>query len=155
MCVILWGQRFSTGMFAKRNSIEQVTEMGCCGCFGFSFVKSPKKVMKPSKGASRNIYEEFLLNDDLEDEQGSILQNDVMIGSGNADDVDFRSPAKQSQEILVHLIQHGLICREFPVKETHSVLRSEASCLASGFFTFSKAYANLVQFSIFGHEGLN
>ncbi|XP_057781787.1 serine/threonine-protein kinase GRIK2-like [Salvia miltiorrhiza] len=112
-------------MFAKRNSIEKVTEMGCCGCFGFSFVKNPKKVMKPSKAISKNIYEELLLNDDPEDDQGSSFQNDDMNGSGNVDDLDFQSPAKRSQEILMHLIQHGLICREFPVKETYSVLRSE------------------------------
>ncbi|KAH6765561.1 geminivirus rep interacting kinase 2 [Perilla frutescens var. hirtella] len=112
-------------MFAKRESIEKVTEMGCCGCFGFSFVKNPKKVMKPNKAISKNIYEELLLNDDPEDEQGSSFQNDDMITSGNIDEVDFRSPTKQSEEIFIHMIQHGLICREFPAKETHSVFRSE------------------------------
>lgn len=120
---------FGAGIFVKRNSIEKMTEMGCCGCFGFSFVKSPKKVMKPSKATSKNIYEELLLNDDHEDEQGS--QNDDEIESRNTDEVDFRSPVKRSQEILMHRIQNGLICREFPVKETHSILRSEVSCIVS------------------------
>lgn len=138
-------------MFAKRTPIEQVTEMGCCGCFGFSFVKTPKKVMKPSKAATKNTYEEFLLNDDPEDEQGSSFRNDDIIGSENADDADLQRPAKQSQEILMHRIQNGLICREFPVKETHSVHRSEVSytmivLFRSVFFSFASTYLNLVQF---------
>lgn len=106
-----------------------MTDMGCCGCFGFSLVKSPEKVMKPSKATSKNNYEELLLNDDHEDEQGS--QNDDETESRNIDEVDFRSPVKRSQEILMHRIQNGLICREFPVKETRSILRSEVSCIVS------------------------
>lgn len=150
------GQSFGTGMFAKRNSIEKVTEMGCCGCFGFSFLKSPKKVTKPSKATSKNISEELLLHDDPEDEQGSSFQNDDTDGSGNADDLDFQSPAKRSHEILTNLIQHELICREFPVKETDSVFRSEVSCRASiCLCLFLKHIWILFRYNISGCEDLN
>ncbi|KAI3461444.1 hypothetical protein Pfo_018107 [Paulownia fortunei] len=98
--------------------------MGCCGCFGFSFVRNSKKVMRLSRATSNNTYRE-LLNDDVEDEQDGSFHNGDMTDTGNGDDFEFRSPPKRSEEILIYRMKHGLICREFPVKETHNVLRSE------------------------------
>ncbi|KAL0369674.1 UNVERIFIED_CONTAM: Serine/threonine-protein kinase GRIK2 [Sesamum angustifolium] len=67
--------------------------------------------------------EEFLLDRDLEDEDDGPFNGD-MSDTGNGDDSDFRSPKNRSEEIFLYRMQHGLICREFPVKETHC-LRSE------------------------------
>lgn len=114
-------------MFAERNSIEKVTEMGCCGCFGFSFVRTPKKVIRPSAATRNNTSREFLLNDDLEDHQNRKFHHNGITGIGDGEDFDFRSPTRRSEEILMSRTQHGLICREFPVKETPSVLRSVVS----------------------------
>ncbi|KAK6144453.1 hypothetical protein DH2020_021273 [Rehmannia glutinosa] len=80
--------------------------------------------MRPSRATSNDTCRE-LLNDDVEDEQDGSFHKGNMSDSGNGDDFDFRSPTKRSEEILMYRLQHGLICREFPVKETHNVLRSE------------------------------
>ncbi|GER57707.1 kinase family protein [Striga asiatica] len=117
--------------FVKRNSIEEVAEMGCFGCFGFSFSRKPKKVVGPSRGimVNNNASHEYLLDDDVEDddddEGGSSYNGDNMTDTGNGEDCDFMSPRKKSEEILMNRLQQGLICREFPVKETHAVIRSE------------------------------
>ncbi|KAL8516050.1 hypothetical protein ACS0TY_014648 [Phlomoides rotata] len=99
--------------------------MGCCGCFGFSFVRTPKKVTRSSSATRNNTYQEFLLNDDLEDQQDGKFHHNGITGIVDGDDYDFRSPTRRSEEILMYRRQHGLICREFPVKETPRVLRSE------------------------------
>lgn len=124
------GGSFGITEFIKGISIEEVTKMGCCGCFGFSFSKKPKKAMRTSRGIVNNSSQEFLLDDDDVEDEGDDFYNGDMTdtGNGNGDEYDFRSPTKRSEEILMHRVQHGLICREFPVKETHSLLRSEVSC---------------------------
>ncbi|CAA2985108.1 serine threonine- kinase GRIK2 [Olea europaea subsp. europaea] len=107
---------FRIVVFVKRNSFESVTEMGCCGCFGFSFMRKPKKVMMPGRGLGNHASQESLLAEAVEDEEGPFY---------NGDDCEFRSPIKRSEEILMYRMQHGLICREYPVKETHNLIRSE------------------------------
>ncbi|KAL3618596.1 hypothetical protein CASFOL_037678 [Castilleja foliolosa] len=113
--------------FIKRNSIEEVAEMGCFGCFGFSFLRKSKKVVGPSRGIKgNNASRELLLEDDVEDdEEEERSYNGDMSDTGNGEDYDLQSPRKRSEEILMYRLQNGLICREFPVKETHTVLRSE------------------------------
>lgn len=103
---------------------RKVTEMGCCGCFGFSFVRTPKKQIRPRTARENNTSHEFLLNSDLEDHQDDKVHHNGITGIGNGDDIEHRSP-RRSEEILMYWMQHGLICREFPVKETRRVLRSE------------------------------
>lgn len=110
---------FRIVVFVKRNSFESVTEMGCCGCFGFSFMRKPKKVMMPGRGLGNHASQESLLAEAVEDEEGPFY---------NGDDCEFRSPIKRSEEILMYRMQHGLICREYPVKETHNLIRSEVNC---------------------------
>ncbi|KAG8387695.1 hypothetical protein BUALT_Bualt02G0048000 [Buddleja alternifolia] len=108
-------------MFIKRNSIVKATDMDCCGCFGFW---KPKKVRRPRTVMGNNISQELLLDDDVEDEDDGSYNGD-MTDTGNDDDCEFRSPTKRSEEILKNRMQYNLICREFPVKETHTVLRTE------------------------------
>ncbi|KAL8029818.1 hypothetical protein ABFS82_14G244600 [Erythranthe guttata] len=99
--------------------------MGCCGCFGFSLVGNSKKAIRNSRATSNNTYRE-LVNDDMEDEHdGSFRNGDVLADTGSGVDFDSCSPKKRSEEILVYRIQHGLICREVPVKETQRAFRSE------------------------------
>ncbi|PIN14048.1 Serine/threonine protein kinase [Handroanthus impetiginosus] len=96
--------------------------MGCCGCFGFSFARKLKKVVGPVRGVGNNPSQEFLLDSDAENDGDDFY---YPTDTGNEGESDFQSPRKKSEEILMYRMQNGLICREFPVKETHSVLRSE------------------------------
>ncbi|KAA8550413.1 hypothetical protein F0562_002097 [Nyssa sinensis] len=98
-------------------------EMGCCGCFGFAFARKSKRLLRPST-VSRNHISQLLLNEELEDEDDYSYNSDVT-ETGNGDEGELQSPAKCSEEILMYRTQNGLICREFPVKETHMVIRSE------------------------------
>ncbi|XP_073137652.1 serine/threonine-protein kinase GRIK2 [Henckelia pumila] len=98
--------------------------MGCCECFGFAFAKKPKKVIRPSRRLSNDTSQEFLLDEETGDEEDDSYDGD-MTDMGNGGESDFQSPTKRSEEILMHRMQSGLVCREIPVKETRSVLRSE------------------------------
>lgn len=101
--------------------------MGCCECFGFAFATKPKKVVRPSRGLPNNTSQEFLLDEETGDEEDDSYDGD-MTDMGNGGESEFQSPTKRSEEILMHRMQRGLVCREFPVKETHIVLHSEVSC---------------------------
>ncbi|XP_075519905.1 serine/threonine-protein kinase GRIK1-like [Primulina tabacum] len=98
--------------------------MGCCECFGFTFAKKPKKFIRPSGGLPNNTSQEFLLDEETGDEEDDSFDGDTT-DIGNGGESDFQSPTKRSEEILMLRMQRGLVCREFPVKETHIVLRSE------------------------------
>ncbi|KZV35161.1 Geminivirus rep interacting kinase 2 [Dorcoceras hygrometricum] len=98
--------------------------MGCCECFGFTFAKKPKKVVRPSRGLPNDTSQEFLLDEETGDEEDDSYDGDIN-EMENGGESDFQSPTKRSEEILRQRVQCGLICREVPVKETHSVLRSE------------------------------
>ncbi|XP_073312075.1 serine/threonine-protein kinase GRIK2-like [Primulina huaijiensis] len=107
-------------MFVKRDTMEKMTAVGCCGWFGFSFAKKSNKV----RGLGDSTSHEFLLDEETENEDDSFSNRDVA-DSENGEECDFQSPTKRAEENLRYRMQHGFICREFPVKETHSLLRSE------------------------------
>ncbi|XP_059660588.1 serine/threonine-protein kinase GRIK2 isoform X2 [Cornus florida] len=98
--------------------------MGCCGCFGFTFARKPRRTLRPDVVSRNYISQELLLNEELEDEDDCSYNGDGT-DTGNGDDGELRSPAKRSEEILMYRTQNGLICREVPVKETHKLIRSE------------------------------
>ncbi|XP_070024500.1 serine/threonine-protein kinase GRIK2-like isoform X3 [Nicotiana sylvestris] len=111
-------------MFVKGHSVAKVTEMGCCGCFGFCFARKPKRVGRPNLGLSNNCSQESLLYEEGEEEDGCSYNGDVT-DTGIGDDGEYRCPVKRSEEILMYRAQNGLVCREIPVKETHKVIRDE------------------------------
>ncbi|CAK9314412.1 unnamed protein product [Citrullus colocynthis] len=106
-------------MYKKNFSISKM--MGCCGCFGFT--KKPKRVLRPASGFNR-LSEDFLLGEDMEDEE-SCSSHDDMTSPTHEEETESHSRVKNSEEILRHRTQNGLICRQFPVKETNRVIRSE------------------------------
>ena len=122
-------------MFIKGYSFASVAEMGCCGCFGFSFTRKQKPTTRPKTQYENHITRELLLNDEVDDyeeedeeeeeEDDNISYGEDMSDAEKGDHLEFRNPSLRSQEILVYRTQNGLICREFPVKETHKVVRSE------------------------------
>ncbi|XP_023534424.1 serine/threonine-protein kinase GRIK2-like [Cucurbita pepo subsp. pepo] len=106
-------------MYKKSFSIAKM--MGCCGCFGFT--KKPKRLLRPASGFNR-LSEDFLLGEDMEDEESCSSQDD-MVSTTHEEEPDSHCRVKNSEEILRHRTQNGLICRHFPVKETNTVIRSE------------------------------
>ena len=113
-------------MFSKDYCIARVTEMGCCGCFGF--VRKPRRLSRPGSGSgSANcLYQEFLLEDEIEEDDDRSYNGEVS-DPAHGDDGELQSRAKSSEEILMLRTQNGMICREFPVKETHKLIRSEVN----------------------------
>ncbi|KAL8204718.1 hypothetical protein R6Q57_010341 [Mikania cordata] len=122
-------------MFMQEYSVASVMEMGCCGCFGFSFAKKQKKNSRPRVEGGNYVLQGLLVNQEVEEEEEDVEDEESNNNSGcdnitdnekeDHDHEDFINPAKNSQEILVYRTENGLICREFPVKETHKVVRSE------------------------------
>ncbi|GKD71783.1 hypothetical protein Tco_1325873 [Tanacetum coccineum] len=106
--------------------------MGCCRCFGFSFTRKQKPTTRPKMQYENHITQGLLSNDEVdndeeeeEEEDDDISYGEDMSDAEKGDHLEFRNPSLRSQEILVYRTQNGLICREFPVKETHKVIRSE------------------------------
>ncbi|CAN4120326.1 unnamed protein product [Withania somnifera] len=107
------------------HSVDEVTEMGCCGCFGFSFARKPKRVSRPNKGYGNSCSHELLLQEEFEEVEDDGFDSGDIIENGTEDDEVCHSPVKRSEEILMGRAQNGLICREIPVKEIHKVVCSE------------------------------
>ncbi|KAJ0793087.1 putative protein kinase CAMK-CAMKL-LKB family [Helianthus annuus] len=120
-------------MFIQEYSGAGVMEMGCCGCFGFSFAKKQKKNISPRVEAGNHVLQGLLINHEAVEEEEEEEEDDEVDYNSYCDNMtdnekdheEFVNPAKTSQEILVYRMENGLICREFPVKETYKVVRSE------------------------------
>lgn len=112
-------------MSVMMHSVDEVTEMGCCGCLGFSFARKPKKVGRPNRGYGNSWSHEPLLQQEVEEVEDDGFDSGDIIDTGTEDDEVCHSPVKRSEEILMERAQNGLICREIPVKETHKVVRTE------------------------------
>ncbi|KAG9156402.1 hypothetical protein Leryth_023028 [Lithospermum erythrorhizon] len=102
-------------MSAKRNSVQKVTEMERCGCFGSAFS------VKPSKVKDSWSLGEPLFDDKVEDGEKESSYDDHSINKGN-EETEFHSPVKRSEEIIRGKILKGLICREIAVKESHELI---------------------------------
>ncbi|TKY67230.1 Serine/threonine-protein kinase GRIK2 [Spatholobus suberectus] len=111
-------------MFNKTLSFADA--MGCCNCFGF-MRRLNRRSQRSKPAINNNISQEPLLDDDIEDEEGECLYDDdeVTNTSVNGDDSEEQIRPKRSEEILNLRVENGMICRQFPVKETHKVVRTE------------------------------
>ncbi|KAJ9698151.1 hypothetical protein PVL29_007305 [Vitis rotundifolia] len=96
--------------------------MGCCGCFGF--VRKPKSLSRPGSGSTNCLSQEFLLEEEIEEVDDRSYNGEVS-DTAHGDDGELQSRVQRSEEILMLRTQNGMICREFPVKETHKLIRSE------------------------------
>lgn len=96
--------------------------MGCCSCFGF--LSKSRRPLRAICGASSQLSQEFLLPDDADGMDGDLYNGDpaLMLYGSNG---ELQRRKKSSEQILLHRIQSGTICREVPVKETHHVVRTE------------------------------
>jgi len=64
------------------------------------------------------------VDDDVEDEEGEHLYNDE-VGNTSGDDAGEETRPKRSEEILNMRVENDMVCRQFPVKDTHKVVRME------------------------------
>ncbi|KAJ4726017.1 Protein kinase [Melia azedarach] len=108
-------------MFSKSCSL--IRAMGCCSCFGFTRRK-PKQSLRPISRLNYRISREFLLDEEIDDDDDNSYNGEAT-NPGDGDDVEPQSRTKCSEEILRLREQNGLICRQFPVKETNKLVRSE------------------------------
>lgn len=113
-------------------SISYVRSMCFCGCFGFT--RKPKRVVTPYPIANKNLSQELLLDiveddDDDEDDCYSDMMRsyngETTTNTMHGDDEEMRIRAKRSEEVVKLRIQNGLICRDIPVREVHTVVRDE------------------------------
>lgn len=110
-------------MFNKTLSFAKA--MGCCNCFGFIRSQNHRSA-KPA--VNNNLSQALLFDDyDIEDEEPSY--NDEVTNNTSGDDSEVQTRPKRSEEILNLRVENGMICRQFPVKETHKVLRTEVIVL--------------------------
>lgn len=106
--------------------MSDLLEMGCCGCFGF--LRKPSKLQNPYMipDSSSNLGDN-LLDDSMCFENGSFYNN-----GGDSDflaDTDEngvqRPTIRRSEDVIQQRAESGLICRQVPVKETHTATLSE------------------------------
>lgn len=92
-----------------RDSFSFAQAMGCFGCFGCS---------------ERSSQSPKAYDDDTYSNDGDVTSN-VGGGEEEEEEVEQQSRSKRSEEILQYKLQNGLICRQFPVKETNKLIRGE------------------------------
>ncbi|XP_071711896.1 serine/threonine-protein kinase GRIK2-like [Rutidosis leptorrhynchoides] len=119
-------------MFIKGYSLATVAEMGCCGCFGLVFARKQRTAMPKShfgnhitRGLLQTPEVEYEEEEDEYEDNDDSLYGEDLSDNEKRDQEEFKNPSKRSQDILLFRTENGLICREFPVKETHKVVRSE------------------------------
>lgn len=114
-------------MLTKRNLIAIIAQMGCGGCFGFSLARKPKpKIFGTNIPMGNHTSRGLLWREDPEDDvDDNCSYNGDATNTGSGDEGELQSPAKRSEEIILYRTRNGWICREFPVRETHRVVRSE------------------------------
>jgi hypothetical protein len=98
--------------------------IGCCGCFGFGFSRRPKRQPRPTSGFNNNHSLDLLLDEDIEEDDDCSYNGEVT-DTTHGDDGELHSRTKHSEEILRFREQNGMVCRQFPVKETRKVVRTE------------------------------
>ncbi|KAJ4970304.1 hypothetical protein NE237_003403 [Protea cynaroides] len=107
-------------MFGKSYYVVKAVEMGCCSCFGF--IWKPKRSLRTSAGSGNFFSQGFFLDD--VDADGAMYNGESANLLHGGDD-ELHSRSKRSEEIIMLRLQSGNICREFPVKETHHLVRTE------------------------------
>lgn len=106
--------------------------MGCFSCFGL--IKNPRHGR--SKRGINNFLSHGLLTDGETEGDEVSYSGDVTSNTTSGDDNEVQHLPNRSEEILNFRAENGMICRPFPVKETHKLLRSEVIVGISFFVLF-------------------
>ncbi|WCJ41037.1 geminivirus rep interacting kinase 1 [Euphorbia peplus] len=107
-------------MYRKTYSLARV--MGCCSCFGFSW--KPKQKTTPIT-VRNNLSRDYLLDEEIDDEDDVSYNGEISDSAYEEEYEELPIRGKHSEEILRIRQQNGTICRQFPVKETQKLVRSE------------------------------
>lgn len=93
-------------------------------CFGFISSRNRRRA-KPAN--NNNLSREPLLDDDFEDDDQ--FSNDEAPDTSSGDESEVQTRPKRSEEVLNLRVENGMICRQYPVKETNKVVRTEVIIL--------------------------
>ncbi|KAL4331802.1 hypothetical protein GQ457_07G043090 [Hibiscus cannabinus] len=107
-------------MFSSSFSFSRV--MGCFGCFGFT--TKPKQSARTNCRPNFQLSQEFLLDEEIEEDDDCSYNGDVTCTALEVE-AESLGRGKRSEEILRFKLNNGLACRQFPVKETNMIIRSE------------------------------
>ncbi|KAG4145081.1 hypothetical protein ERO13_D05G076800v2 [Gossypium hirsutum] len=105
------------------NSFSFARAMGCFGCFGFS--TKPKQTTRPNCRSNFPLSQEFLLDEEIEEDDDDCSYNGEVTRTAHGDEVDSLGRGKRSEDILRFKLNNGLVCRQVPVKETNMIVRTE------------------------------
>ncbi|KAL2928430.1 Serine/threonine-protein kinase GRIK2 [Bienertia sinuspersici] len=126
-------------------------DMGCCGCFGLSrrsngisrpkfridgstSVYSRKPLLGPREGRVDIDADAVGVDDDVDDDDDDdddgfdddgLYNGDATGMTQGYDEAEVTNRAQRSEEIINSKLRNGLICRQFEVKETRKLVRSE------------------------------
>jgi [calcium/calmodulin-dependent protein kinase] kinase len=118
-------------------TLSYVRDILTCNCFGFLKRQNPRKVTPTIY--NNNLSQELLLDSDFDDEDSFF--NDEIINNSSGNDDEEQSRPKRSEEILVFRVENDMICRQFPVKETHKIDRTEV--------VGTKSYSYIISLCVF------
>ncbi|CAN1182330.1 Serine/threonine-protein kinase GRIK2 [Linum perenne] len=96
--------------------------IGCCSCFGL--IKRTKRKSMHIPVRHHNLSQELLLDEDV-DGDDNWSYNGEITDSVYGEDQMMPCSANRSEEIMKVKQENGMVCRQFPVKETHILIRSE------------------------------
>ncbi|KAJ3678381.1 hypothetical protein LUZ60_002184 [Juncus effusus] len=111
-------------------SMSELLDMVCCGCFGFTRKSVPKSLHNYISAPPESSLNENLLTDSMMfTDNGSFYNNGTESEFSRDVDGNFlereREVVRKSEDVLLSRLNRGLICRDVPVRETHSVEFSE------------------------------
>ncbi|CAI0397759.1 unnamed protein product [Linum tenue] len=105
-----------------RKSYYFARAIGCCSCFGL--IKRTKQKSRHVPVRTPNLSQEFLLDEEIDDDDNGSYNGDIT-DSVYGDDGMMPCCTNRSEDILKFKEQNGMVCRQFPVKETRTLVRSE------------------------------
>ncbi|AES88594.2 Serine/Threonine kinase family protein [Medicago truncatula] len=106
-------------MFDK--ALSYIKAILCCNCFGFINRRNPQRGTPAIYNST--LSQGLLLDSDFDDEDSFF--NDEITNYSSGEDNEEQIRPKRSEDILDFRVENGMICRQFPVKETHKVVRTE------------------------------
>lgn len=112
-------------MGGNRFSMSDLTDAGCCGCFGF--LRKHHRSVMPFRGSSAAFSSDYLLPHNPEDVDRSFYNRENPDDDPHDSESGSQQSVKRSEEIILARIQNGLICRDVPVKETRRLTISKVN----------------------------
>jgi hypothetical protein len=140
---------FSINLSSKFKMLDKalsyIQAIWFCNCFGFIKRRNPQQVTPAIYNST--LSQGLLLDSDFDDEDSFF--NDEITNCSSGDDNEEKIRPKRSEDILDFRVENGMICRQFPVKETHKVVRTEVIGTKSYSYIYNFSFVLLVMNVIF------